>query len=489
MAEELDQDGGSSALGKRAFISSGIWAVTYFLLQILRIVSQIILASLLSPHAFGIVRIGTAVIQGLRMCSEVGVRESIVRDEQGDEPTFLNTAWTFQIIRGVLIWVVAMALAWPIASIYDEPSLLLILPALATVPLMAGFNSTAFIQLNRLLREGPRALLELSSALVSSCAMVAWAYFVSQDAWALVIGSVAGGIIFLIVSHRLPGDRNRLMWDTDAAQKIWGFGAWIFVGTVIAFLGQQLDSFMLGKFDAVSVLGVYFIASTVARLPNEIMSVISVHVLYPVFSSINRDSPEQFTERLLQIRSLVLPVAASAVVGVVMVSPWFFTVFYDDRYADAVWIAPLICASAWVLILNSPVNRALLTLGRTRQLAFIGLVKVIAMAILAPIGFMYAGVAGFIVGVFVATAIEHALSVVYLAVEGINVVGQDLRETTFVAAFAIAAVAGNTIALQQDAPGTTITLGLAIVACAGMASGLRTWLRWYPLLKESLLGI
>ena len=69
--------------------------------QGLRLVSNVILSRMLFPQAFGLMAIVRLVLNGLELLSDAGVAFSIIRDRRGDEPSFLNTAWTIQIIRGV----------------------------------------------------------------------------------------------------------------------------------------------------------------------------------------------------------------------------------------------------------------------------------------------------------------------------------------------------------------------------------------------------
>ena len=45
----------------------------------------------------------TTVAIGLENMSDLGVRQSIVRSENGDKLSFRKTAWIFQIGRGILL--------------------------------------------------------------------------------------------------------------------------------------------------------------------------------------------------------------------------------------------------------------------------------------------------------------------------------------------------------------------------------------------------
>ena len=47
----------------------------------------------------------------LNMLSDIGLRQQIIQSPRGDEPVFLDTAWVVQIVRGILLWLVALLLS------------------------------------------------------------------------------------------------------------------------------------------------------------------------------------------------------------------------------------------------------------------------------------------------------------------------------------------------------------------------------------------
>ena len=107
----------------------------------LRFVSQWILRYLLFPGAFGVMMVVDAFLHGLVMLSDVGLNASIVQHPKGDEPVFLRTTWTLQIVRGWILGLLACLFVWPVATFYDDTSLLWFLPVAAFSLVIDGFKS------------------------------------------------------------------------------------------------------------------------------------------------------------------------------------------------------------------------------------------------------------------------------------------------------------------------------------------------------------
>jgi hypothetical protein len=93
----------SSASLNRLALSGVIWTIAgYGASQVMRFGGNLILTRLLLPEYFGLMALVNIPIIGLQLFSDVGIIPSIVQNKRGDEPGFYNTAWTLQIVRGIL---------------------------------------------------------------------------------------------------------------------------------------------------------------------------------------------------------------------------------------------------------------------------------------------------------------------------------------------------------------------------------------------------
>ena len=95
----------------RALRGSALTAGSYAITQGLRLGSNLILTRLLFPEAFGLMALVSVFLVGLAMFSDIGIGPAISHSKRGDEPGFLDTAWTLQVARGVILWLGASALA------------------------------------------------------------------------------------------------------------------------------------------------------------------------------------------------------------------------------------------------------------------------------------------------------------------------------------------------------------------------------------------
>lgn len=424
------------SLRQRALRGSLWWAAAYPLVKLIQIAGSIVLARLLSPAAFGVVAIASILLRAVQMFSEVGVGYALIRSPRVDE-AFVNTAWTLQAARGLVVLVASAALAYPVASFYGEPQILVIMPVIGMSALAVGLSSTKYVTLNRTLRERPRALILVGHELAMRASMIGCALIWPRAA-SIVVGILAADVLFSLATHALPGPRNRLHWDPSAAKEIWSNGSWLTVGAIVAYLGGQLDTLIVGPLvsshlGALGLVGVYQIAQRVAALPGEAVGQLAGPVFLPVLSELARRDRRDFRAQLVRIRSAALPLGVALCFGVVAFAPAFFAVFYDQRYAAAGWMAQVMVGTVWIGLLELFTNKSLLALTRVRVLALAGGIRAIVGIAGAVVGSSIAGLPGFIVGLSAGALAQLAIEHVELARCGSAVWKQDVAQTAVLA--------------------------------------------------------
>src|SRR3984893_16703417 len=145
-------------------IRGGSWTMFgYGAGQVLRLVLTLTLARMLVPQAFGLVALVNVFLSGLEMLSDLGIGMDVVQHPRGDDPAFINTAFLIQAIRGVGLWVIATALAYPFARFYHQPAVLTLLIVGSVSVLLRGFVSGSLWSLTRHVELGKYNVLMASA--------------------------------------------------------------------------------------------------------------------------------------------------------------------------------------------------------------------------------------------------------------------------------------------------------------------------------------
>ncbi len=458
-------------LRSRAIRGSAWTFGSYAIGNVLRLGSNLVLAYVLFPEAFALTALAGIVLQALQMFSDVGIGPAIVHSKRGDDAAFLNTAWTMQSIRGVLLWLASAGVAWPMAIFYDAPDLIWVIPACGLTCIVTGLQSTAIFTRARDIQLGLITVLVLVETIVKTVITVVWA-LIWPSVWALIGGSLISFTLFTIATHTIiPGARNRFAWDGDAVRSLARFGRWVFASTAMTFFAMQFDRLILGKLAPLGVLGVYSIAYMFSKLPQDIGSRLATQVLFPALAEVVRRDSSLLGIKLAESRALILAISQFGIVGIIIASPWFFTLLYDARYADAAIFAPLLAGTVWISILQMSADRALLALGDAKSLALSNAANCIMTLGGCISGHWLAGMPGFIAGVGLGNAAGHGMIVIALRRHGVSILRQDFLFTGLVVGIAsFTVVIPLLLTLSNPLSRTRIALGaVGLLISAGYA--------------------
>ncbi len=362
--------------------------------QALRLAANLILTRILFPEAFGLMALVSVVTVGLAMFSDVGIGPSIAQSKRGDDPEFLNTAWTIQVIRGMGLWLVACLVAWPVARFYGEPDLALYLPIAGISLAIAGFNPTRIETAHRHLLVGRLSVLDLASQGIGIAVMVALA-LATGSVIALVLGSVIQSAVKLALMHfGLPGATNRFAWEKPAADELIKFGKWIFLSTAFWFVSSQGDRAILGKFLSLNTLGLYNIGYFLASFPMMLGHAVTQRVLIPVY----RDKPVLAAPKnRAQQRKLRFGLTFG-VLGLLLfmafAGPWLVQLLYDDRYLSSGYMVTLISCALIPAVIGMTYDQAALAAGDSRSFFVFSALRAVAQVILLLIGVTQMGLLG-----------------------------------------------------------------------------------------------
>ncbi|WP_157369618.1 oligosaccharide flippase family protein [Zavarzinella formosa] len=394
--------------------------------QIIRFGSNVILARLLDPHSFGVLALCMIFMVGLNLFSDLGLRTAIIQSKRGDEPAFLNTAWTIQVVRGFILWFAACGLAYPAAYWREKPEtqLLWILPTIGFVAMFDGFMSTKIFTLHRHMGQLRSVKFDLTCQAFAVAVQLIWAFF-DRSVNALVAGILASGTFRCFGSHLfLDGERNRFQWDKSAAKELAHFAGWIYVSTACWFLAAQTDKLVMG-IRSLAALGVYNFAVQLVQMPVTLCGAISNRLLFPYYAQLVNGGKE-LREHFLNTHKMAGFLTGFFVTGAASAGPSLVRLIYDDRYQEAGLFIPMLAIGAFFQILDANGGALLNAKGWLKAYALSHFTKVVILAVGIPIGFAENGTNGMIVAIIIGDLVRYFVTCILLDRSGYRIFRTDV---------------------------------------------------------------
>lgn len=416
---------------RRSLLGAAGWvSATFIAQQTLRLVSNVVLAWLLAPALLGTMLLINTLRTGGELLTDVGVGQSIVNNPSGNEPAFYNTAWTIQIVRGLILFALAIALTVPIARLYGKAELLILLPAVAPIFIITGLTSPARFLLQKRLEVRKLALFDLAAALFGTAVQIGLALY-TPTIWALVWGLLIGTAGPAVASFFLIDWRShRLRWEKEAVRAVLHFGKWVFLSSLIYFLAMNFDRLYFADAIPIALLGVYGIARTFADTITLLFQRMGSLLIFPKVSA-SQQRGFDLQRAIRPIRLATLLVAATGLALAVALADRFIYLIYDERYHAAGFFLSILLVGSWFGILATMADAMMMGVGKPSGVALSNGTKLVVIAVALPLLLPRYGMNAALFTFVLADAVRYAMLAWRKRGVGLSFLRQDAALTLF----------------------------------------------------------
>ena len=311
-------------------VKSGFWV---FLLRIVNqgfsLIRLIILARILSPNDFGLMGIALLTMSVLETFTQTGFQAALIQKKEGIK-SYLDSAWTFLILRGFVLFIILYFIAPYAAIFFNTPEAKSIIRVIGFSILFQAFTNIGITYFKKELEFNKEFIYQLTGTLADFIVAIS-AVFILRNVWALVLGMLAGNIVRCLMSYLIHPYRPRLNFNLEKIKELFGFGKWILGVSIITFLFNQGDDAFLGKVLGVTFLGFYQMAYMIGQLPaTEFAKVIS-QATFPAYSKL-QDNFFKLKEGFLKTLNITVIFMIPITGGIFILAPDFTQIFLTEKW-------------------------------------------------------------------------------------------------------------------------------------------------------------
>ena len=355
-------------------IRGGLWVGIGFVgQQGFAVIRTMLLARLLTPEDFGQLALVTLTIFAGMMLTEVSLESAIIQRTELPS-SFLHTAWTMMVLRGITLFLFIQITAPWIAQVFDHPQVETLLRVGAVSFLLVSLSTVSMALLLREMRYRSRVVLDGSREIIGGlCAIVLALLF--ENAWALLLGLLIGQAAALIGVWFFHPYRPRLLLDREAISHYWRFGCHLYVSGVLTYVVTRGADLTVGKLLGLRGLGHYQMVSGMAEIMTRGLSGTVSQVVLPAYTQLTaegRSVADVFEEVWRILLYLLLPITAilslfhNQVVILILGEQWI---------PSALTLAILVVGQA-LRALAASCGTLILSAGKTKYLSRIKVVEV-----------------------------------------------------------------------------------------------------------------
>ena len=338
-----------------------------------------VLTHFLSPSEFGIFGVALITLSVISSFTQTGFNEALIQKKGNIQP-YLNSSWTFRILRSVVVAVILFAIAPWAAAFFNSHESVVVIRAITGIIIIRAFVNIADIYLRKNL-DFKTQFFYLSGGEVIDVALSIIFAIVLQNFWALYIGFLGRSVYRLIVSFIIFRFRPKLELDLQKIGELFRFGKWILAGSVIVIFSMYFDNIMVGKLIGIAALGIYQVGFKFSHTGSGELTNVLSQIYFPYFSVI-QDNKKEMETSYLNLLKLNIIIMTYIAMGMITLAPAFTILFLDSKWHSIIGIIQILAIASFlhsVVETSSPFFKGK---GKPKLVMFYQAVKVFALVVL-----------------------------------------------------------------------------------------------------------
>ena len=315
-------------------VSGVAWSFSEKLLSmVVQMVVSIIVARQLAPTDFGVMAILTFFTSVALTIVDSGFSQTLIRKESPTDGEY-RSVLGFNVAMSAILYLVLVALAYPLATFYNQPIISDIAPVLF---LVLPINSLCVVQTVMFTREFRFKLLSkivFLSSLISGVVAVVMA-LAGCGIWSLVAQRLLMMGIKAVAFWWIRRWRTEERFNMALLRSMAPFSLRLLATDLIAAIYNNVAQLFIGKIYSAHSLGFYSQAQKLKDLPVTSTVQAVQGVTYPALSKIS-DTNEKFTAGYLRIINLLSFVIFPIMFGFVAIAPEMFMLLLGEKWMPTV---------------------------------------------------------------------------------------------------------------------------------------------------------
>ena len=338
--------------------------ITEFIAKLVIPLSNMILARILAPEAFGVVATVTMIISFADMFSDSGFQKYLIQkefDTKKERFEYANVAFWTNFIISIFIWIIIVIFSENIAELVGNKGLgNVIIIACIQLPITA----ISSIQIALYRREFNFKVLFYNRLVIifSPFVITIPLALIGYNFWSLIIGNLVSTFLSAILLTLKSEWKPRFKYSIEILKRMLGFSIWTLLESMAIWLTTWIDTFVIGNALSSYYLGVY---KTSTSLVNSLMSIVTAATTPILFSGLSRlqNEPYEFKELYFRFQKIVAMLIIPLGVGLYSYRELATKIMLGNKWMEASFIIGLWSLTSVLVIVfshfSSEVYRAL----------------------------------------------------------------------------------------------------------------------------------
>lgn len=279
--------------------------ITEIIAKLVSPITNMILARLLLPEAFGAVATMTMIISFAEVFTDAGFQKYIVQHEFKDEKDYdqsVNVAFWSNLSLSVIATLAIFVFKDPLANLVGSPNLGWGIAISSLSIILVAFSSIQIAVYRRQFHFKTLFFVRILISIIPLIVTIPLAIWL-RNYWALVIGTLIMNLVQAVTLIVKSKWKIRLYYSFSKLKEMLSFSTWSLLEAISIWLTSYIGTFLVGRSLNDYYLGLYKTSMTTV---NSYMAIITAAITPVVFSTLSRmqNNPEEFKAYYFKIQKL-----------------------------------------------------------------------------------------------------------------------------------------------------------------------------------------
>ncbi len=392
---------------KQKTISGLIWSfIDSFANQGIQFIVGILLARILSPREFGLIGTLAIFIALSQSFVDSGFTHALIRKRDCTQTDY-STVFYFNLVAGILLYLILFFFAGSISVFFNEPQLELLLQVLGFGLILNAFGMIQRTILTKNINFKFQTRVSVIASTLSGIIAISMAYN-GFGVWSLVALTLSrfgfSSILLWIWTKWKPS----LIFSKNSFKELFSFGSKLLFSGLIDTAYRNIYFLIIGKFFSMVELGYYTRADQFQALPSQQLTGIIDRVSYPILSTIQEDVKKLRMAYKNIIKSTMF-VTFVLMLGMVAIAKPMIVTLIGEQWLPSVIYLQMLCFAGMFYPLHALNLNMLKVQGRSDLFLRLEIIKKILAIPIIIIGIIY-GIKIMILGMIVHTIIAYFIN-------------------------------------------------------------------------------
>jgi O-antigen/teichoic acid export membrane protein len=350
---------------------------------VLTIATSMVIARLLTPGDIGVYSVTMVFIMFIASMRDLGAGQYLVQETELT-PQRIQSAWAVLLGVGLLLALVVLLIAHPVAVLYQDPRIFPIMCVVSLNFAINPFGSLTYAWLMREMRFDALALMRFGGSLAGALTSV-WLAWKGHGPISLAYGSLASTLINSFISLRFRPKNFSWLPSFIEIKRVIGFGSKVSATGLLSNIASGLPEMVLGKLQNLAAAGLYSRANGLAMMFQKLVLDAAQAVALPLFARAQREQG-CIDEPLMRAIAYVTALGWAFFVNLALLGFPIIRLLYGNQWDESVDLVRLLAVGMAIGLPAALCPLALMASGRSATLLKVSVCVVAVQGLLVSLG-------------------------------------------------------------------------------------------------------